>query len=339
MIKEEIKNRILMEMSSVINDSEILKKLKSCIDRNFYGVNIAEECTSLTTTNTISNEDILNRFVCIRSIEGLSINTLSQYKRETQRFFSVVNKSYADIASDDINYYLAVLKKTGISINSIDNARKFIKPFFKWLYENEYIPKDIFLKVRPIKRTEKEKDYLTDTDIVKLRDCCQQDKRALAVVDFLLSTGVRVSECSNLKINDIDFTNGEVKIYATKTSQWRNVYLDSNALKHLQDYINSRTDYSPYVFVNVKRNNGEIGRMKNYSIQKIIQKYCDMAEINKHCHVHLFRKTLATRLYRSGMDISIIAKILGHSSVRTTEKHYLSICEQDIKYAYHKCMA
>ena len=338
MIKEEIKNRILMEMNEFVG-GEVLRKLKLCIDRNFYGVEMSQECTDLVITNTISNEDMLNKFICLRNIEGLSVNTLAQYKRETERFFSIINKNYVDVRADDINYYLATLKRTGISINSVDNARKFLKPFFKWLYENEYIQKDIFVKVKPIKRVEKEKDYLNDAEIVKLRDSCQQDKRALAVVDFLLSTGLRVSECSNLKIKDIDFVNGEVKIYATKTSQWRKVYLDSSALKHLQDYINSRKDYSPYVFVNVRRYKGEIGRMKNSSIQRIIQKYCAIAKINRHCHVHLFRKTLATRLYKHGIDISIIAKILGHNSVRTTEKHYLSIREQEDKYIYQRCMA
>ena len=134
MIKEEIKNRILMEMSGVLKD-DILKKLRLCIDRNFYGVNIEEECTSLITTDTLTNEDMINRFVCLRSIEGLSQNTLNQYKRETERFFSLIGKNYEDVKSDDINYYLAVLKNTGISINSVDNARKFLKPFFKWLYE------------------------------------------------------------------------------------------------------------------------------------------------------------------------------------------------------------
>ena len=338
MTNDDIKNRILMEMNNVIGDED-LKKLKLCLDRNFYGVTVIDNCTDIVKLETVTNEDLLNKFVFEKKIEGLSNNTLSQYKRETQRFFSIIAKHFTDITSDDINFYLAVLMSKGISVNSVDNSRKFIKPFFKWLYENEYIKKDVFLKIKPIKRTDKQKDYLTDSDIVKIRDVCQENKRALALVDFLLSTGVRVSECSNLKLQNIDFATGEVNIYATKTSEWRKVYLDSNALKHLQDYVNSRTDTCPYVFVNIKRTNGEITRMKNGSIQKIIQKYGKMAQIHKHCHVHLFRKTLVTRLYKRGMELPIIAKLLGHKTIKTTEKFYLSICDQDIKYLYHKCAA
>lgn len=78
--------------------------------------------------------------------------------------------------------------------------------------------------------------------------------------------------------------------------------------------------------------------MKNDSMQKIVQKYCKEAKVNRHCHVHIFRKTLATRLYRHGMDIAVIAKILGHK-IQTTEKYYLSVCDNDVKYMYNKCIS
>ena len=194
------------------------------------------------------------------------------------------------------------------------------------------------MKIKPIKRQEKQKEFLTDNEIVHLRDACQNDKRSLALVDFLLSTGVRVSECSNVKLEDVNLNTGEVNIYATKTGTWRKVYLDSNALKHLNDYLSSRADTCEYVFVNTRKKNNTTTRMRNSTIEKIIQKRCGTAQIRKKCTVHLFRKTLATRLYKRGMDIAVIAKILGHNSVRTTEKYYLTICDQDIKYIYNKCV-
>lgn len=242
-------------------------------------------------------------------IEGLSDATLSQYKRETERFLGRINKHYSEIKADDVYFYLATLMSGKLSVNSVDNARKFIKPFFKWLYENEYIIKDIFVNIRPMKRIDKQKEYLTNEEIARVREASQDDTRSLALIDFLLSTGIRVSECSNLKISDVDFMNGEVSIYATKTNEWRKVYLDPNALKHLQDYLNMRLDSSPYLFVNLKRTHGEIAKISKHSIEKMIHKHCQMANINKHCTVHIFRKTLATRLYKRGMDITAIARI------------------------------
>ena len=117
-------------------------------------------CTDIVSVENISNEKMISKFVFEQKIGGLSDNTIKQYKRETERFFSVVNKNFSEVNTDDINYYLAILMSKKISVNSIDNARKFLKPFFKWLYESEYIPKDIFLKIKPIKRVEKQKDFI-----------------------------------------------------------------------------------------------------------------------------------------------------------------------------------
>ena len=337
MVKADIISRILMDMSGVIEDKE-LRELRDCLYRNLYGLTVVEESTAIVETDRTENEDMLKKFIFEKKIEGLSNATLEQYKRETERLFGNLNKHYSEIKSDDINFYLAILLSRRLSVNSVDNARKFVKPFFKWLYENEYISKDIFINIKPVKRIDKQKEFLTSEEITKVRDASQGDIRSLAIIDFLLSTGIRVSECSNLKISDVDFAKGEVSIYSTKTNEWRKVYLDANAMKHLQDYLNIRKDSSVYLFANIRRSrNGEISRMSKGSIENIIHLCCSKANIEKHCTVHIFRKTLATRLYKRGMDIAAIAKILGHKSVTTTEKYYLSVCDTDIKYQYSKC--
>ena len=73
------------------------------------------------------------------------------------------------------------------------------------------------------------------------------------------------------------------------------------------------------------------------NIEKEIKKCFEKANLSKRGHVHLFRKTLATRLLKRGMDIVSISKILGHTSVKTTEKYYASVCEQDVKIMFLKC--
>lgn len=338
MTKSNVISRILMEMSDVIGSSE-LRELKDCLHRSLYGVILVEESTEIAAVDRAGNEELLKKFIFEKKIEGLSDATLSQYKRETVRFLDRIHKHYSEIKADDVYFYLATLMGGQLSVNSVDNARKFIKPFFKWLYENEYISKDIFINIRPMKRVDKQKEYLTNEEIVRVREASQEDTRSLALIDFLLSTGIRVSECSKLKISDVDFMNGEVSIYATKTNEWRKVYLDPVASKHLQDYLNIRTDSSVCLFANMRSSRGGgITGMSKSSIEKIVGEKCRKADINKHCTVHIFRKTLATRLYKRGMDVTAIARILGHSSVTTTEKYYLSVCDSDIKHQYEKCI-
>ena len=95
MTNAELKNRILVEMSKEIDDIA-LRKLKMCLERNFYGVTVVDNCTDIVAIESISNEKMISKFVFEQKIAGLSDNTIKQYKRETERFFSVVNKNFED---------------------------------------------------------------------------------------------------------------------------------------------------------------------------------------------------------------------------------------------------
>ena len=228
--------------------------------------------------------------------------------------------------------YLASLYKTKNSPTSIDNCRKFIKTFFNWAMDNDYIVKNPFAKIKKISRNPIKKDILTDDEIVTIRDYCQGDTRALALVDLLLSTGIRVSECAELKISDIDFSSNKIDIYGKKTRIWRTVYLDANARKHLKRYIKSRKDNNPYLFVTKNRLHL---KLCSGAINQILHNVQNNTHTNKVFTVHLFRKTLATKLYNKGMGIQNIATMLGHSS-ETCLRYYLSIFQDGIKSDYIK---
>ena len=336
-MKEEVKNRILMEMQGELTE-ECLRKLKMCLERNFYNLTLSEETTELVVANSYTNEKMIEKFEFSRGLEGVSRKTLEQYSRETKRFFDFIGKNYQSVTFEDIQHYLYLLIRNGnMTATSIDNSRKFLKPFFKWLYENEYIKKDVFIKIKPIKRIEKQKEFLSNKEIVNLRDSAKNDIRALALIDTLLSTGLRVSECSRAKISDVDFVKDEISIYATKTNSWRKVFLDANSKEHLLEYLSSRNDLCPYLFVNERKTNGQICKMCNCSIEKVLKIYAKKAEIKKDVNVHLFRKTMATRYKQMGMSIEEIAKILGHKSIKTTEQFYLSIMDNDIRHIVQKC--
>lgn len=340
MIKDKLKNKIILEMSDVLDEDQV-NDLKRCLDRNLYLVDVTRSEAAENVEHEYSNEDMIKQFIFNKKMEGLSDRTIEQYSIHTRKLFAVTDKHYSDVTSNDVSYYLSTLMKRGNSNTTINNNRKFIKPFFSWLYENEHIKKDIFMKIKPIKHEDKQKEFLTEHEIVNLRDACSDDVRALALIDFLISTGVRVSECAGIKIKDVDFINGSVNIYASKTNTWRKVYLDSNANKHLRDYLEMRNDSCEYLFVNTRKNvRGKITNMSSYSIQKIVKRYCAKADIQKQsCTVHLFRKTLATRLKQRGVDLAVIAKILGHSTTTTTEKYYMSLLDEDIRYAYMRSAA
>lgn len=333
-MKEQIKSRILIEMQDVLT-IEQLKELKWCLDRNLYGVDISEENTSLVVSCSVSNEEMIKRYYANLVVSGKSQRTIEQYLLQVKLFFENVNKSWKEISKDDVLLYLGKLMRSNkLSMVSVDNRRKCVKTFFNFLEDNDYIAKNPFKGINNIKYEQKKKDYLTDDEIINMRDAIVEETnknriRDLAVVDFLLSTGVRVNELTNIKCSDVDFYKGVVNVYATKTRDWRTVYLDSNAKKHLVDYMNNCHGHSIYLFEGRTH-----GKMSCCTINNILKKYGLKANINKHCTVHLCRKTLATKLYKKGMDIGKIASILGHHSVKTTEQYYLTICQDDIYNTY-----
>jgi len=332
-MKEEIIARILADMGKYGTD--VITELKESLHRNLYGVKIEKQTTEIVVASQKTNEYMLKLFERDYRIAGKSEKTIMAYMRETLRFLQHTGKHFSGVTGDDINNYLAILLKTDISTTTVDNTRKYIKQFFNWLYENEYIEKNPFRRVRPIKRQEKKKEYLTEQEFVVIRDNCRNSKE-LALIEFLYSTGLRVSELTGLKVKDIDFMSGAVNIYAHKTNSWRKVYLEAGALKHLIDYINARKGQSEYVFCNTRKSTDRYGRMGNQSVENLIKSVCIRAGVDKHCTVHLFRKSLATRLYRKGADVAFIAYILGHKSTKTTEQYYLSLVDEDIRYKFNK---
>ena len=333
-MKEQIKSRILIEMQETLS-TEQLKQLKWCLDRNLYGVEINSACNDLVVSECITNEEIIKRYYAELVIGGKSQKTIEQYILQVRMFFDNVHKNWYDVKKEDVIFYLGKLMRLNtLSMVSIDNRRKCIKTFFNFLEDNDYITKNPFKGVGAIKCEQKRKDYLTDDEVINIRDAIVEEKnkkkiRNLAVVDFLLSTGVRVSELTNIKCSDVDFVKGTVNVYATKTRDWRTVYLDSSAKKHLIDYMNDRKYNSIYLFEGKNHEKISCG-----TINSILKKYGCKANVNKHCTVHLCRKTLATKLYKKGMDIGKIANILGHHSVKTTEQYYLTICQDDIYNTY-----
>ena len=163
-----------------------------------------------------------------------------------------------------------------------------------------------------------------------IRDACRT-KRDLAVVDMLISTGVRVSELVALDKSDVDLTTGQVLIYAPKTKTYRTGYLTPRAKKHLTDYLNARTDASPALFLGAGNRHPRICAAR---VELILQTAARIGGVDKHVTVHSFRRYMASLMFRRGCDLVYVSKLLGHASTATTEKYYLILEQSKIKDAH-----
>ena len=296
---------------------------------------VQQECTEVSTY-TDDNEYILKVFVANKTLENLSRLSIKAYVNAVRNMLDSLGKNFREVTTDDVKYYLAVYKQRHkVSATTLAGTKRFLSAFYGWAYEEGHVRKNPVRAIKGIKPDPQKKEYLTEHEKELLRDGCK-NVRELALVDFLLSTGVRVGELETLDRADVDFTKKTVNVLGHKTRTYRTVYLSAKAAKHLEDYLNTRTDNNPALFVGSRKPYNRLGKC---AYELILKNLAARVGIKKHCTVHLFRKTLATTLHRNGCSIEYIAAILGHASTQTTQQCYLSICQEDVQSAFNKMAA
>ncbi len=272
--------------------------------------------------------DIIRRFFLAKAIQGCTEATAKTYKNFLEIFTKAIRKHIVDITTDDIRLFFAMKKMSKASDNYLVTLYHVLSSFFGWCYKEELIGTNPMLRVEKIKLRKKLEEPLTEEQMEELRHHART-KRETALIEFLYSTGCRISEVIALNKEDIDLESREANVLG-KGRKWRKVYLTHRAKYALMDYLNSRTDKSEalfgYDFSTVpdylKKNNpllakyGEDGRLTKDAAADLIRKIGRRAGIK--VHPHLFRKTVATISLQKGMPIDQVRMMLGHESIQTT---------------------
>ena len=173
---------------------------------------------------------------------------------------------------------------------------------------------------------------ISDEDIERLRDNCEV-LRDVAIIDLLYSTGMRVGELVRLNINDINFEERECVVYG-KGDKERRVYFDAKAKLHLQNYITSRKDGNPALFVTL---DAPFDRLKISGVEIRLRELGRRLNISR-IHPHKFRRTMATRAIDKGMPIEQVQKVLGHSQIDTTMQ-YAVVNQNNVKNSHRRYIA
>ena len=215
-----------------------------------------------------------------------------------------------------------------------------LKSFYNYFFRTEKLKTNPAALVQLPKLHEKEIIRLDIDEVALLLDAVEQgdgltDKqkafhnrtklRDLALLTLLLGTGIRVSECVGLDINDIDFKNGGIHIHR-KGGKEVTVYFGTEVETALQDYLDERNDIIPEegsenaLFLSLQKK-----RMNVRSVENLVKKYAKIVTPLKKITPHKLRSTYGTNLYRETGDIYLVADVLGHSDVNTTKKHYAAL--------------
>lgn len=315
---------VLNEMSEYLSIAQ-MKKLQEVIIKTF-----AENEAAKTH---IANDEFLKMFLAAKRIEGCSDRTISYYQTTVKHLLSKTENSVRKITTEEMREYLSNYQKRNDCSNvTIDNVRRNISSFFSWLEEEDYILKSPMRRIHKIKTKTVVKSTISDEGIELLRDNCKE-KRDLAIIDLLYSTGIRVGELVNLNIEDIDLEGRECVVYG-KGDKERRVYFDAKAKVHLKEYIETRRDNNEALFVTL---DAPHDRLKISGVEIRLRKLG--RELNlERIHPHKFRRSMATRAIDKGMPIEQVQKILGHSQIDTTMQ-YAMVNQNNVKSAHQKFMS
>lgn len=318
--------------------SEVLKQLEGkfdekqlkTIERTLYRCLKNKEIREKKVVLPKDNNEALDFFIAAKKIEGCSIKSLNYYYTTLVKMLDKVNVIYFSITTEDIRTYLSDYQEnSGVSKATIDNMRRIISSFFSWLENEDYIMKSPARRIRKVRVGKIVKEIYTEENIELMRQNCK-NARDLAIIDMLYSTGMRVGELVRLNISDIDFENKECVVLG-KGNKQRKVYFDAKTKIHLQQYLNSRKDTDPALFVSQLY---PYNRLKISGVEIALRKIGEKLHISK-VHPHKFRRTLATKAIDKGMPIEQVQHLLGHTKIDTT-LGYAMVDDENVKISHKK---
>lgn len=322
-MNQEIIRDVVQEMMPFLDNAqaEKLQKILTKVLAHYESGIINEE---------IDKTDYVDLFLAAKRIEGCSEKSLKYYEKTICAMLDTLGKNAKHVVTDDIRTYLTEYKdKRNSSKVTIDNIRRILSSFFTWLEDEDYILKSPVRRIHKVKTTSNVKETYSDEELELMRDSCDEI-RDLAMIDLLASTGMRVGEMVLLNRSDINFRERECIVFG-KGSKERVVYFDARTKVHLQNYLDSRKDDNPALFVSLREPNE---RLQIGGVEIRLREFGRKLGMRK-VHPHKFRRTLATMAIDKGMPIEQLQQLLGHKKIDTTLQ-YAMVKQTNVKMSHRK---
>lgn len=292
-------------------------------------------------------EELIQRFLTyIEQINTGSKHTVEAYRRDILEFYDFLQsqgiENFEAVDRYVVNDFIVMLREKQINGEYLKNstiARKLSSLRSMYRYFDEYVglPDNPFLYVKGPKQAKKIPEFMFEHEVNYLLDSFDLNSvegyRNRALFELMYACGLRVSEVSNLKIEDIDF-NEEIVHVVGKGSKERIIPFYPELTPILKYYLSNirctwlKNPNNPYMFINQRGN-----QLTSRGIQYLLNKAVDNSEVMMHIHPHMFRHSFATHLLDHGADLRVVQELLGHSSLSTTQI-YTHVSQQHLKEVY-----
>ncbi|MCR5027028.1 MAG: tyrosine-type recombinase/integrase [Methanobrevibacter sp.] len=325
-------NNIVREMEYLLDSrqlTELVNNFKSIMED--YTISVIRLDYKRDWRET--NQEVIDKFFEAKTLIGLSPRTLTFYRKCIDEFEEYTCKGFESISTYDVKLFMKYKYENGCSWRSVNNIIRCLKSFYGWSYQEGYFIENPLIKIKKVKEPKRVPKPFSKDEIVILRDAFSKKNnlRDKAIFEFLLSTGVRISELTNINKSDIDWNNKSV-IVLGKGNKERKVYFNTTTKHDLEKYLKSRKDNNPPLFVSSKKPYNKLGAN---GVERIVRETGRKCGIEK-VHPHRFRRTMATNLLSRGVAMTTIKELLGHEKLETT-LIYAQVQDEDLEHT-HKIM-
>lgn len=352
-VKEKFLENILRELSPKLTDTQY-NQVKIAVVNELTKVEILDPLRGYDERLREEPEKLLKAFLNAKKLEGVSKRTLKYYEGTLKKVFIYLEyKPVSLITANDIRDYL--MYKTSedggsVSVVTTNNIRRVCSSFFGWCFNEDYIIKSPMVKIKAFKEPKLVKKEFSDTELEQLRKYLSESlytnklgsaahKGALrdrAIVELLLSSGIRIGELVRLKYGDLDFVNNTTLVFG-KGSKERRVFFTDKAKVYLIDYFKQREKNAGEPLKSTDGLFVSINQHKPLGLHGIERRIRDIGNSAgvPNTHPHRFRRTFATRMVRKGMSLEKVQRLMGHEDMRTT-MIYVNSSDKGLAYEYDK---
>jgi integrase/recombinase XerD len=324
--------RFRNELAARLNlPPEELKNVLTAFDMVATDYEINRRSTDLIPYGGVP--EVVKVFIASKYVENLSMKTLTQYRYKLFGFFNAVCKPVELIEPSDIRIYLNDVKqKRKVSDRYLENIRIILNGFFGWLQVNDYIKSNPCAHVPKIRFQEVQREAMDNYSLEVLRWNCNT-LREKALIDFLFSTGCRVSECVDANKSDINWQDRSVVVRHGKGNKMRTVYFNAESELSLRKYLESRKDDNDALFVSQRK---PYNRLEKSGIETSVRRIGQRAGLE--AYPHKLRHTFATCGINAGIPLNILQILMGHAKPETT-LIYAQQNQTDVQRTHQKIYA
>lgn len=295
-------NEVLHRMQEHLSPAQY-RTLKSVMTDVFFG----------NGSITVDDINVIDSFLMAKAVEGCTEKTLLYYKSTITAFYNWMHGGITGATAATFRDYLSYLKnERGNSDATLNNVRRNMSSFYQWLNDEGIISSNPIRKVKAVRTEKRKKKPFSDTEVELIRQACTC-VRDRALVELLNSSGMRVGELAGLRIGDVDIPNRECVVFG-KGRKERVCFMSDVAAMYLQEYLDQRDDECDSLFVTQTK---PYRPMTIGTIESRVRHIGRSAGVDK-VHPHRFRRTMASRNLKRGMQLDEIKDLLGHESMDTT---------------------